>query len=155
MEKYLAAAAALALALTFYVVYHFGYTHAENHYEAEAAKQKLQYEQKLRDVEKRLTDVTDAAANEYERGKRDAQTTAQSVVDGLRAGAVKLRAHWGACETQRLADNTAASIELGAAARDREESAGRIVRAAAECDTQVTSLQRVYNDVRRTMNEQR
>ena len=155
MEKYVAAAAALAVAFTCYAVYHFGYIHAENFYEADAAKQKLQYEQKLRDVEKRLVDVTNSAATEYERGKRDAQTTAQSVVDGLRAGTVKLRAHWDACETQRLADGTAASVELGTAARDREESAGRIVRAAAECDAQVIGLQRIYSDVRGTMNEQR
>lgn len=81
-------------------------------------------------------------AESFEAEKRNVQAAADRVVADLRAGNVQLRDRWQGCK----ADLSAASSGTGqpdATADDRSESAGRIVRAAAECDAQVRGLQYV------------
>lgn len=85
----------------------------------------------------RLNEIAEA----YERGKRDAQATSDRVAANLRAGNLRLRNEWAGCETQRLSDAAASASVVDAGADDRSESAGRIVRAARECDAQVRALQ--------------
>lgn len=85
------------------------------------------------------------AANEvaaaYERGKQDAESTAEGIVAGLRAGTERLRREWRGCEAGRVSATPGASSEPDAAADDRNEGAGDLVRAAAQCDAQVIGLQ--------------
>lgn len=93
-----------------------------------------------------LTEAVHAAAQDaYKKGYEDAEAARARTVADLRSGNLQLRDHWAGCETQRLADSAAAAAELGRSARDREESAGRIVQAADQCDAQVIGLQHAYN----------
>ena len=94
-----------------------------------------------RRTEQQLADAAAKAADEYERGKADAQATADRVVSYLRAGNLRLRREWGQCETGRLSDAVAGAAEPDAGAALRAERASRIVRAAAQCDAQIRGLQ--------------
>jgi hypothetical protein len=78
-------------------------------------------------------------AEAYEKGKRDAETASRAVVAGLQ---------WAGCEN-RLSGVAAGSTEPDAAATDRAESAGRIVRAAREADEQIKALQDVLRGERK------
>lgn len=92
--------------------------------------------------------VAVTAATEFERGKQYAQQKADVVVNGLRDGTLRLRREWAACETSKLASDSAAVREFGAAEQRRIESAARIIRAVAECDAQTNALIAAYNSVR-------
>lgn len=85
--------------------------------------------------------AANVVAESYEKGKTDAQATADAVVAGLGAGAVRLREQWRSCEAGRVSQAAAAARFANAIEQSRNESAGRIVRIAAECDAQVTGLQ--------------
>lgn len=85
----------------------------------------------------RMADIADR----YEKDKTDAQATADRVVADLRADNLRLQKRWAGCPA--MPATATASGELDAAAADRGESASRIVRAAAECDSQVRGLQAV------------
>lgn len=80
-------------------------------------------------------------AAEYEQDKIDAQAAADRVVADLRADNLRLSKRWAGCPAVPQAAATAGQPD--AAADDRAESAGRIVRAAAECDAQVRGLQAI------------
>ena len=85
----------------------------------------------------------DAVTNQFEEDTHHAKAEADRVIADLRTGALRLRERWS---TQVLACD--AGIAAGAAkpdatADDRAASAGRIVRAAAECDAQVRGLQSI------------
>ncbi len=82
-------------------------------------------------------------AADAEEGKAHAEETGARVTADLRADNLRLREHWRSCESTRLPGIEPAAAEPDAAADDRAESAGRIVRAAAECDAQVRGLQAV------------
>ena len=78
----------------------------------------------------------------YEKGKSDAEANAKRVVADLRAGNLVLRDRWAACKASADLPATAAGpSEPDAGTHDREESAGRIIQAAAQCDAQVRGLQ--------------
>ena len=94
----------------------------------------------------RHKDALAAAQNKvsaaYEKGKSDAEATAKRVVADLRAGNLVLRERWSACKTSDGVPRTATDpSEPDAGTHDREESAGRIIQAAAQCDAQVKGLQ--------------
>jgi hypothetical protein len=72
----------------------------------------------------------------------------------LRADNVRLRKRWNSCAAGRVAQDADAGRELDEAARLRDESAGRIVRAAAECDAQVRGLQGVVVEIHDRVNAQ-
>ena len=78
----------------------------------------------------------------YEKGKSDAEAAAKRTVADLRAGNLVLRERWSACKAgDGVSSPTTNPSEPDAGARDREESAGRIIQAAAQCDAQVKGLQ--------------
>ena len=78
----------------------------------------------------------------YEKGKSDAEAAAKRTVADLRAGNLVLRNRWTACKTSDGVPSTAADpSEPDAGTHDREESAGRIIQAVAQCDAQVKGLQ--------------
>lgn len=118
------------------------------------ARKAEEAEAKARLAEHQLATAQSAVAAAYEQGKQDAETEQQRVLDDLRSGALRLRRQWGSCETQRLSATAAAAAELDAARRDREDSAARIVRAAAQCDAQVSGLQDLLRAERAIQSKQ-
>lgn len=85
------------------------------------------------------------AANEvaaaYEKGKDDAKAAGDLVAADLRAGVSRLQDRWRGCEARRVPGTADTSSQPDASAIDRNESAGRIVGAAEQCDAQVIGLQ--------------
>lgn len=108
---------------------------AERDYAVAAAKA----EKAARETEQRHQRAMTAIAEQYEKDKRDAEEANRQLVRDLRAGNVRLQDRWAGCVAQ--AGRSAA--ELDAAARDREESAARIVQAARAADDQIRGLQDV------------
>lgn len=89
-----------------------------------------------------LTTAQNAVSAAYEKGKADAEANAKRIVADLRAGNLVLRERWSACKAGDGLPNPAANTgEPDAGTADRDESAGRIVQAAAQCDAQVKGLQ--------------
>lgn len=91
-------------------------------------------------VERQRAQQAAAVAEKFEQEKRDAESKGAAVVAGLRAGNLRLQQRWAGCEVAVPAVAAPAG-EPDAAPADRAESAGRIVRAAADCDAQVRGLQ--------------
>jgi hypothetical protein len=106
------------------------------------AQQSLLATQQARQHEQRDAANSAKVAQAYEQGKRDAEAAGKRVADGLRAGTLKLRKQWQGCQ-ERLSNPAAGATEPDATATDRNESAGRIVRAAREADEQIKGLQRI------------
>lgn len=80
----------------------------------------------------------------YEKGKSDAEAAAKRTVADLRAGNLVLRERWSACKAgDGLPGPAANPSEPDAGTADRNESAGRIIQAAAQCDAQVRGLQQL------------
>ncbi len=99
-----------------------------------------------------LSDAYVLAASNYDRGQRDAEATQERIVADLRAGNLQLRDRWlnaesRAAELSGSAGTSGGAANADAATNDREQSAARIVRAAAECDAQVTALQDIVRAV--------
>lgn len=102
--------------------------------------------------EQALEIVLQRVSAAYEKGKKDAEAIGVAVVNDLRNGNLRLRDRWQGCEADlagRLPETGYAPGQFDATPRDREESAGRIVRAAAECDAQVIQLQNVLLEERK------
>lgn len=107
----------------------------------------VQAERAARAVERKHAEELSAIAGAYETEKRHAQDAADRVVAELRTGNVRLRERWQGCH-RPLPAVAAAASQPDAATDDRSESAGRIVRAAAECDATVRALQAVLRSER-------
>ena len=91
-----------------------------------------------------LATAQNAVSAAYEKGKKDAEATAKRTVADLRAGNLVLHNRWTACQASLdMPAAPAAPGEPDARTADRDESAGRIVQAAAQCDAQVKGLQRL------------
>jgi predicted S18 family serine protease len=139
--------AATLIGGTGYVIgYKYARTEAEaameKHLAADKEQERLATED-ARAKEQELIALQNTVAQAYERGKQNAELQNKRVVDDLRSGALRLRQQWSACQAGNMPNSTTPSGKLNAATGDREESAGRIIRAAAECDAQVTGLQRL------------
>jgi len=105
------------------------------------------------EVERARSAELAAIGARYEQEKQDAQAAADRVIADLRAGNLRLHQRWqDALATSELSATTAAAVIADARAQDRAESAGRIVRAAAECDAQVRGLQAVVRADRAEVN---
>lgn len=128
----------------------FGYTRGIDHGNAQVASLQAQIAQAntkalaaARSAENAQADAIAAAATHYERGKADANADANAVIAGLRAGDIKLRDDWTPTIIAGVPPTAAAIAGIDAAERRRQESAGRIVGAAEQCDAQVAGLQQV------------
>ena len=80
---------------------------------------------------------------QHEEARREAETVPAAVAADLRAGNLRLRKEWAGCETQRLSDAAAATLERDALAQLRDEAAGRIVRVGRDADDQLRACQAV------------
>lgn len=98
-----------------------------------------------REAEHKHAQAVAAIAEQYEQDKRAADEAQRKLVSDLRSGTERLQKRWAGCAAE--VGRTAA--ELDAAARDREESAGRIVRAARDADDQIRGLQDVIRQDRK------
>lgn len=128
----------------------FGYTRGTDHANVQLATLQLQVAQAntrataaARTAENAQTDALTAVAASYEKGKNDATADANAVIAGLRAGNLKLRDDWTPTIIAGVPTSAAAVAGADAAERRRQESAGRIVGAAEQCDAQVAGLQQV------------
>lgn len=101
-----------------------------------------------------LATAQNAVSAAYEKGKADAEANAKRIVADLRAGNLVLRERWTSCQASsglpRPATDTS---ESDAGTADRDESAGRIVQAAAQCDAQVKGLQNLLRLERQSQPE--
>lgn len=160
LQGYAVAGALLLIVASAAGGYKRGYTHAiagaevlmSEHLrldrEAELARQI-----EVRNIERDLADANALVSESYEQGKKDAKIISDAVAADLRSGTVRLQQRWASCNADRLSGAAAASSELDAATRDREESAARIVLAAAECDAQVGGLQAFIRSQREILNK--
>lgn len=101
-----------------------------------------------------LATAQNAVSAAYEKGKADAEANAKRVVADLRAGNLVLRDRWTSCQASSGLPRPAADTgEPDAGTADRDESAGRIVQAAAQCDAQVKGLQNLLRLERQSQPE--
>lgn len=105
--------------------------------------QELLATEDARAKEQKLIAIFQTVSQAYERGKQNAELQNKRVVADLRSGALRLREQWSACAAGNMPNSTTTPGQFNAGTGNREESAGRIIRAAAECDAQVTGLQRL------------
>ena len=108
--------------------------------QVEADRQASEREARAKEAEQRAE--LDALASKHEQEKARVQAEHDRLVFDLRAGTVRLQRRWQGCETAaRVPIAPASAGEPDGGTADRIESAGRIVRAAAECDAHVRGLQ--------------
>ena len=112
-----------------------------------AAQAEAHAQARVRQAEQDMAQAVANAATEYERGKADAQATADRVAADLRAGSLRLRREWAGCETSRLSAAAAATRELETTAASRDALAAAIVRVGAECDAKERELIAAYQGV--------
>src|SRR5690606_39864802 len=114
--------------------------------ELRATEDALRTSERRREAEQVRAQRMYELAAEYEQERKDAQAVADRTIADLRAGNVRLREQWRGCPEPHMPGLDASAGEPDAAERDREESAGGIVRAAVECDAQVRGLQGVIRE---------
>lgn len=95
-----------------------------------------------RNRERAMGDAFIAASAEHAKDIRRVETERSRLVAGLLSGADRLQDRWAGC-VSAASGAAAGPGSADAAARDRAESAGRIVAAAAHCDAQVAGLQSI------------
>lgn len=102
------------------------------------------------EADARAKELADAKANaetkvKYEKELHDAQDDADRTIADLRAGNLRLRKQWQcpAIASAGVSTPAAGGSVAAGSADDRDQSAGRIVRAAAEADAQIRALQRI------------
>lgn len=160
-KGYLAAAFLLALAIAGGLGYWRGSAVANTaaelvmtkHLSVDREAENAQLE-RVRVLNNALTEAEARIAEAFEEGKRNAERAGEKTAAELRAGVISLQHRWSGCQASRMSDSASSASKLEAAARDREESAGRIVAAAASCDAHVLGLQQAYESVREQINKQ-
>lgn len=81
---------------------------------------------------------------QHEKELQDAKSKSDRVIADLRAGTLRLRKQWQCPATAAGVSTPAARGSVAAGATDdRDQSAGRIVRAAAEADAEIRALQAI------------
>lgn len=116
---------------------------------AEASEAELQAVSKARDQEREAAKRANAIAAQYEQDKLNAESAAKRTADDLRAGNLRLRQQWEGCKAGGVHQANGSAGQPDAAADDRAESAGRIVRAAEEADAQIRGLQEFIRSERK------
>lgn len=101
------------------------------------------------------TAVNTAAQAAYKRGMEDAEAKRTDVIADLRSGKQRLRDEWSckAAATSYVPGATGPATEPLDSTADREEGAGDLVRAAAQCDAQATGVIEAYNAAKNRIDE--
>jgi len=147
----LAAVSVLVLSNMLWAVYAMGLVAQRDSARLERAEmvaRALDAEAKARsrvlEIERANTAAMSAIAEKHVQEMTDAASKHSAVVSDLRAGVVRLRAHWQGCQaTADLSRAADAAARADEAAKLREQAAARIVRVGAECDAHVRGLQAV------------
>ena len=119
----------------------------------DAAQAETKAVQGARATEQASAETLADIGTQHEEDRRDAETVPAAVAADLRDGNLRLRREWQGCETQRLSDASSAVAAAEQYARDREDGAGRLVRAAKQCDAQVIGLQDAYNGAKARLDK--
>ena len=109
--------------------------------QAALAAAQVEASEAARQQEQDQAQAANQVAAAYEKGKDDAKAAGDLVAADLRAGVSRLQDRWRGCEARRVPGTADTASEPDASAIDRNESAGRIVGAAEQCDAQVIGLQ--------------
>jgi hypothetical protein len=118
-----------------------GYESAERTLTAQYNAKLMQAQAEAREAETRMAANANAAAIAYEKGKQDAQATADRVVADLQRGTLRLRREWQQCAARSVSQAATPASQPDAAPDGIERRASRIVRAADTCAEQVKGLQ--------------
>lgn len=118
-----------------------------------AAKARTARAEAVLAFERQSAGLITSIANAYELGKLNASKARESLVADLRAGTVRLRREWLACEGRPAAVPGAAAGagERDADAERRFQGAGDLVRIADESDAQLAACQAIVAADRRVM----
>jgi hypothetical protein len=108
---------------------------------AQTLEAQLQAVSEARNKEREAAKRANAIAAQYEQDKLNAESAAKRTADDLRAGNLRLRQQWEGCKAGGVPQANGTPGQPDAAADDRAESAGRIVRAADAADAQIRALQ--------------
>lgn len=108
---------------------------------AEASEARAKALSEVIETERAAAKRANEIAAQYEQDKINAEAAAKRTADDLRAGNLRLRQQWEGCKAGGVPQANGAAGQPDAAADDRAESAGRIVRAADDADAQIRALQ--------------
>lgn len=108
---------------------------------AEASEARAKALSEVIETERAAAKRANEIAAQYEQDKINAEAAAKRTADDLRAGNLRLRQQWEGCKAERVPQANGAAGQPDAAADDRAESAGRIIRAADDADAQIMALQ--------------
>lgn len=147
LKQWLAIAGLVVLGATHWLAYDYGQADGElieakakttlANERADRAGDRLAAERAARKAEAGYAESVAKVAEQYEKDKRDAQAANDRLLANLRSGNERLHSRWRGCE----ATSAATSGELDAAAREREESAARIIGYARDADDHIRALQ--------------
>lgn len=144
MTRIYAAAALLLMALSFAAGWSWRGSRADaasNKAALSQAKAETVAQQDVRASEHASAARANEIAESYERGKQDAQDTANRIAADLRAGNLKLRHELGALYTAQLSSAAAGTVQLDAAAQRGADIAAAAIGVGAKCDAQAAGLQ--------------
>ena len=103
----------------------------------------LTSERAARANEHKAADKMAEIGDKHEEDRTAAEAVPAAVVAELRAGNLRLRQQWQACDADRVSDLAAAATERHAAAVSREADFGNLVRAGRDADDQLRACQAV------------
>ncbi len=97
----------------------------------------------VRATEHQQADTLATIGEKHEEDRATAEAVPAAVVADLDADRLRLRREWAGCETQRLSEAAAGTLERDALAARRAELAGAVVRVGREADDQLRACQAV------------
>ena len=111
--------------------------------QAAAAQGEAATQAEARATEHQQAETLAAIGMKHEEDRKAATAVPAAVVAELRAGNLRLRNEWAGCETQRLSDTAAGSVERDALAASRDKLAGAVIRVGRDADDQLRACQAV------------
>jgi hypothetical protein len=116
-------------------------------YRADVARQTKEASEAAREAEQKQAAMLIAADDAAHKRRTQIEQDYQRRIAGLDADRERLRMHWGACETGRLAQGAALAGALAEADELRRASAARIVRAVELAQSERDEVIDRYNAV--------
>ncbi|HET8898091.1 MAG TPA: lysis system i-spanin subunit Rz, partial [Rhodanobacteraceae bacterium] len=104
-------------------------------------RQRADFEAAARQQERAQHNALQGVRRIMEQELSNAQTKRQQLVADLRADNVRLRAHWQGCAAASVPATATTAAGIDDAAQLRNQGAGDLVGASAECDARIHALQ--------------
>ncbi|RRU23589.1 lysis system i-spanin subunit Rz [Stenotrophomonas sp. 278] len=111
--------------------------------EASASAAQVQQVNEVRATEHSQADTLAAIGAKHEEDRAAAEAVPDAVVADLRAGNLRLRDDLATCNTSRLSEAVAGTVERDAGAQLRDEIAGALVQIGRDADNHVLACQAV------------